>query len=1104
MFNKCGNNFVSQYAYINNICIHINDYIKNEDNIPLCKNNHKLVYCNGTNKKAYFRHKNKADTIDNKMTAWHCNWQGLFKNTEVLFKKNNDEQIKNRYADVLLSDDYILEIQHSNITDSEVICRTKDYSLHNKKLIWLIDGNDDILNILSDNTYLIEFRKEWKYKSFLYNYDLILLNIDDKIFKVPIKNFCNKMIHLYEYKDIDVVVDKLKNNPNDIWNLWKDINEIKPVLKIIQQGAGNGKTFGIWKTISLNFDKDVYFITTKQHTAKEVILQELNDQAHRKEYHIINNMEDLDDEKYGKQYKVTYKHKYSQKECVVYIGTIDSFIWALTSKSIGGGDYFLGLLNNICINGCDKVLNGKIKYSGDTNIKLNKMTEVWIDEGQDLPINYYKAIVKLMLETKIDVVIVGDKLQSLEYDKNFLTHIGKEENIQIIKPPPLNINRRIKVQNMSNIINELVDFTKYNLPEIKTDNKLDKTENEPIEYFEQKIVYAHDTDKIKIDNEINNIIDKVKYEINTHNYKPEDFLFIFPILKSNILACELETKLNKLWLDILGNDDEYKQYAILHKHEEGTVIDTSKSVNASRIMSIRSSKGDGRNVVFILNCTESSLKILSGYEKNIVYESYLHVALTRARRKIYFGLTYNNDDIYRRCSKTNENIVYIPLIKSNINIDRLIDCIDKNSLTKILEEQINELSDDENKETNNKIIDWEYHCIRNSVYYIYALFEIFKFNKNEELFKKSQLKVVLDKISRLKIQNKSPCDFYKYMKTIKNEDLKYIPLCNLSDKTIYKNYNKKITDIIIKIQNEYIKKPYNIGKLSPLEMTILVYLIDLFINKKYHTITPSTIYNIINSYDNENEIQKLIEESLQIKKIMKKIIRKNILNNNENINWNIFHMLFFNGKSKDFKIYKQFNIIGHDNYTTYHFVFQTDYNSLNYWDTQYKILLDRFLIRNVSGNNDYEFNNIDRFTGKKIITYLVILKKANYEIFDWDFEDNINDEIKNIFRDGVIKYFEQYNSDLFNYCFYVIKNKNVWKEYKSPFIFMEKHKDLQISYIQKFFDYLNRKSKTNNQYVKEIINSRELFYDKINEFITEMCDTYFNINNEEIDQDYDY
>ena len=51
-------------------------------------------------------------------------------------------------------------------------------------------------------------------------------------------------------------------------------------------------------------------------------------------------------------------------------------------------------------------------------------------------------------------------------------------------------------------------------------------------------------------------------------------------------------------------------------------------------MTIHSSKGDGRKVVFILNCTEKTLKLFSNNEINLVYESLFHVALTRAEYKI--------------------------------------------------------------------------------------------------------------------------------------------------------------------------------------------------------------------------------------------------------------------------------------------------------------------------------------------------------------------------------------------------------------------------------------------------------------------------------------
>ena len=157
---KCDKNFVTEWAYINNKCLHITNCDKNCKNKFKCKHGHELILCEGKIKRPYFRHKNHNDVTNNaEMSLWHSKWQGFFKNTEIPFNKINDEQIKNRRADVVLNDKYILEIQHSNIEETEVICRGKDYKLHNKTLIWIIDGNTDdvIVDKLSDNTYLIEF-----------------------------------------------------------------------------------------------------------------------------------------------------------------------------------------------------------------------------------------------------------------------------------------------------------------------------------------------------------------------------------------------------------------------------------------------------------------------------------------------------------------------------------------------------------------------------------------------------------------------------------------------------------------------------------------------------------------------------------------------------------------------------------------------------------------------------------------------------------------------------------------------------------------------------------------------------------------------------------
>jgi len=353
---------------------------------------------------------------------------------------------------------------------------------------------------------------------------------------------------------------------------------------------------------------------------------------------------------------------------------------------------------------------------------------------------------------------------------------------------------------------------------------------------------------------------------------------------------------------------------------------------------------------------------------------------------------------------------------------------------------------------------------------------------------------VLDKISKLNIIKTTPNNFYNYLKQFPDfKDLPDFPLCDLSHKKIYQKYYKKIEMIMKDIQRKYREDYLSIGSLSPVESTILIYLIDVFKNKKFHNFTPSTIYNIINSFEKKDNIEELIEESKNMKTTMKNLMQ-NILNN-ENIKWNIEHPILFNGNTDDLSLYNHYNIIGYNENNVYHLVFQTDYNKLNYQETMIKILLERFLIQNAN-NNEHDINNKIRFSGKKITTYLLILKQNRYEIFDWDFEDTIDNEIRTICKTAFIKYFKNYNKELFNYCKFIKNEKSKWEGFKSPYQFIAKDENFRKNtYINDFFNYLDQKiCDGKHKEVKEMTDNFNLFEEKINEYIVDMSETYFGLN----------
>ena len=173
---KCNINFQTQYAYINdNKYISIDEYISNKsqhiNEKIYCIKQHELVCVNGKKNIPHFRHKNTTDLdSNNPMTEWHCEWQSNFPVTEVEFTKNNENQIKNRRADAVLDDNNVIEFQHSMMTKDEVDNRINDYKLHNKNIIWIIDGNKGIqINDLkySERVYLEFVSENWKFESFI-------------------------------------------------------------------------------------------------------------------------------------------------------------------------------------------------------------------------------------------------------------------------------------------------------------------------------------------------------------------------------------------------------------------------------------------------------------------------------------------------------------------------------------------------------------------------------------------------------------------------------------------------------------------------------------------------------------------------------------------------------------------------------------------------------------------------------------------------------------------------------------------------------------------------------------------------------------------------
>jgi hypothetical protein len=411
-------------------------------------------------------------------------------------------------------------------------------------------------------------------------------------------------------------------------------------LFLQQQGAGNGKTYGLIRLLDDTrfHDFENFIFIAKQHSVKYIIFREIEKQATE-----LKNVKIFTDNPlYGKKYIMPISIAGRLGE--ISVRTVDSLTYSLSVNVLTEKverDMFTGIAVSI----------SKGIYT--KNI-LNAKTIIFCDETQDMPEIYGRSFLRLLRETGCSLYAVGDLLQSIYFDKNtFRFLLGCDFAGKKIQPP-VNICRRFAGPNLINFVNKMVKFGQYGLPEISA---ADGTGDFKIIKQEPSIVRAVKT--------IMNI-----YAAEAKNREPADFLIISPFVKNNALAAALETEIQRYWCE---RRNKINSYVFLHCSEEYGPIDLSLSEAATRIVSIHTAKGDGRPVVFVINLDEAALLRFSG-DYGLIYESLLHVALTRMKNTLYFFNTNTADDIWARISGT-KNISYRAF---NIGRVHLLDVIKNN------------------------------------------------------------------------------------------------------------------------------------------------------------------------------------------------------------------------------------------------------------------------------------------------------------------------------------------------------------------------------------------------------------------------------------------
>jgi hypothetical protein len=934
-------------------------------------------------------------------SAWHKRWKARFAHTEVRHDKLPDSH-KCRYADAV-SDDMqcAIEFQHSSIHADEVRQRNEDYGRHAKPVAWVLDGTGVATSpTLFHGTTLLEFSwgHHWKHESFAGS-EHVYLHVDDSIFRMRPSSVRSGMVHVASGRGVDAFVAALRaGEPDALWSTAEDTPQCRFYYK--QRGAGNGKTYEAVRLLQggdsegISDLKTTYIYLTKMHSAKTNIHDELVQQrdagtlAFDGECHTTA----------GRQYRFTGVRKSDGERVEAIIGTLDSFMYAMADKDAalraGGNNYFGQLMATIREgHAAANKYTGAVHYGGLPAL-LNRRSLVVLDEGQDPHPDYVESLAAIAKATHVDVLVIGDKLQSIWMADNCLTRLADARSLQGVPVERLgarNVVMRFKHAGLMDFVNRAIRFEAYGLPSISgVDPDHDDCDPEPVVLFTQRNITSK-TPSQQVGDEVARIVSMLAAQVAAHGYAPEDFLLIFPYLTGNVLAECLQTALAEFWIgkfqereyqdsalaahacwgacidDIRGGAFERYDLAYLHKSEEGRPINLDDSANATRLMSIHASKGLGCTVVFLLGMSEAVLKncYCKDDESGLKYESLLHVAVTRMKKKLFVGLPESPDDVTKRFSHggyAGEQTLQRDSVKSLVVARFVLESQDhyhKLNEHFFVKSGFAEAADSAVRQGATEVVGWGHHAVRYHV--MFYLMEREAHNSSSETG--GHIARVMDDVARGRVVAMKPRDYYDALHDIAHpaaparqapSGARAIPVLALGFARA--RYQRRLEEVIGQVQ-EQIKGAMLVNKLpelDPISTCVLVHVQGVLRNGKYAAFGAMELYRILEaadpasraSLDAKHKVRETIDNHYQDVERVPKLFDAFRAGTPGPVRYVVLPTLTFKGRDDTFKLYHRLDMMAYTRDSVSVLSLRPTFSQLNARDAFVGALLDTFFAVN--------------------------------------------------------------------------------------------------------------------------------------------------------------
>ena len=474
-----------------------------------------------------------------------------------------------------------------------------------------------------------------------------------------------------------------------------------------------------------------------------------------------------------------------------------------------------------------------------------------LDEAQDLSPVYIRSLYAISRATYADVWLTGDVLQSILCEPNVFTEINNHElaNVKIKRDNGVGRHRvrRFHHNSLQHFINDVIRFGDHGCIPIEgicNDNCTfmwrHGNQNSAIDVFDVPKWNAKNyTEEV-----VKRVLSRIDTEVNTHSYRPDDFIVISPVITQNEVLYELETHIQEYWASRIGSEESFTRYAYLHKSEENQPIDFNESKGMTRLMSIIAAKGEGVPVVFVVGLTDKSLACFSTECGNLKYESFLNVALTRSKCQLYIALDANGDNVYDRLKPYSNNDPNVePCISRLTKLVRTKEIIPLLDQSPEWLERINHyLIPPTSTSNNSNITDYGHHIVRFSVinYRILSLLAKENFQQLytiDNKLKKAQVSIIT-----------TSKEFYAVLKKQRDRNNKHtriIPILEIGESS----------RVCVRILHDYIK---NIQQkipesgappdLCPLETVIYFYASESYNGFSTLIISPVGLNSLIKYY----------------------------------------------------------------------------------------------------------------------------------------------------------------------------------------------------------------------------------------------------------------